>query len=649
MREMKDSGIAWIGNIPISWNLRRLKACFIQRDGGAWGEEAVGDNGDTICLRIADFDYERFRFKNLPQDSYTVRHYTVDQIRNLQLTAGDILIEKSGGGEKTPVGRTVIFDKSFLALFANFMDRLKCHSSVHPLFMQYVLVTFYKNEYTRNYIKQTTGIQNLDLTSMLASETIALPDLEEQIRIAAFLDKKCADIDAIVERTRESIIEYKKMRHAVIAQAITKGVRGKRAMKESGLEWVPELPVEWTTIPSKFLFRNSDLRKQPDDEQLTASQKYGIISQREYMERENTKIVLANKGLEDWKHVEPYDFVISLRSFQGGLEMSETTGCITWHYIVLKPCKPIVSKYFKWLFKSEIYIKALQRTCNFIRDGQDLRYSNFVQVPLFEPPLDEQQEIADYLDQKCAEIDDLIAKKEQFLVELENYKKALIYEYVTGKKEVPAEQPTTMSIVYPYFPAALNTDKRRFAQAILMCRILDKCRKKMGRVKLEKMLYTIESSIGFDLETEYVREAAGPLDASIYECERIISKRNKWYTLKSSSYGVSYAPTKDCGKYEKYYDKYFASYDAEIDRIINIFMNYDADQAEIVATLFAAWNDFIIDQRQFSDEELVDEVLNNWNDSKKRFSRDVWLRAIDQMRKNSIIPNGYGKRTVVKN
>ena len=158
------------------------------------------------------------------------------------------------------------------------------------------------------------------------------------------------------------------------------------------------------------------------------------------MERENTKIVLANKGLEDWKHVEPYDFVISLRSFQGGLEMSETTGCITWHYIVLKPCKLIVSKYFKWLFKSEIYIKALQRTCNFIRDGQDLRYSNFVQVPLFEPPLDEQQEIADYLDHTCSEIDALIAQKERFLVEMENYKKSLIYEYVTGKKEVPACQ-----------------------------------------------------------------------------------------------------------------------------------------------------------------------------------------------------------------
>lgn len=264
--------------------------------------------------------------------------------------------------------------------------------------------------------------------------------IEEQRSIAVFLDCKCAEIDSVIAATQRTIEEYKKLKQSIITEAVTKGVRGKRTMKDSGIEWFCEIPEEWATIPSKFLFRNSDLLKQPGDEQLTASQKYGIISQREYMERENTKIVLANKGLEDWKHVEPYDFVISLRSFQGGLEMSETTGCITWHYIVLKPRKTIVSKYFKWLFKSEIYIKALQRTCNFIRDGQDLRYSNFVQVPLFEPSLDEQQEIADYLDQKCSEIDALIAKKERFLVEMENYKKSLIYEYVTGKKEVPACQ-----------------------------------------------------------------------------------------------------------------------------------------------------------------------------------------------------------------
>ena len=121
-------------------------------------------------------------------------------------------------------------------------------------------------------------------------------------------------------------------------------------------------------------------------------------------EKQSYKIVLADKGLENWKHVEPNDFIISLRSFQGGLEISYIPGCITWHYIVLKPKAGVEPEYFKWLFKSPRYIQALQRTANFIRDGQDLRFSNFVQVPLPLIPMDEQKEIAEYLNKSVEEL-----------------------------------------------------------------------------------------------------------------------------------------------------------------------------------------------------------------------------------------------------
>ena len=150
--------------------------------------------------------------------------------------------------------------------------------------------------------------------------------------------------------------------------------------------------------------------------------------------------VLADKGLENWKHVEPFDFVISLRSFQGGLEMSEVTGCATWHYIILRARQRIHPYYYKWLFKSSMYITTLQRTCNYIRDGQDLRYSNFVKVPLCIPTLYEQQKIADFLDRKCAKIDHLITLKQSKIEKLEQYKRSLIYEYVTGKREVSCDE-----------------------------------------------------------------------------------------------------------------------------------------------------------------------------------------------------------------
>lgn len=438
-RQMKDSGIAWIGVVPEAWSIQRMKNCIASRQSGAWGDEASGEYGDTICLRIADFDYSRFRFKETPEEELTVRHYSRDVIERLRLTKGDILIEKSGGGEKTPVGRTVIFDKDYTALYANFMDRLRCTSLVCPEFMQYVFVTFYKNDYSRNYIKQTTGIQNLDLTSMLATEVVATPSIAEQICIVKFLDQKCEEIDLVITNTKKSIEEYKALKQSVVAEAVTKGLRSERPMKSSGIKWIKWLPEGWEPINPKALFMQRKDKAAQGERQLTASQQYGVIYQDEYMELTGSKVVTVEKDFDILKHVEAGDFVISMRSFQGGLEYSANTGSISSAYVMLIPNLELVEpRFFRWLFKSSVYINALQSTSNLVRDGQAMRYSNFAQVRLYTVPLDEQREIADYLDQKCADIDALIADKERFLEELENYKKSVIYEYVTGKKEVPA-------------------------------------------------------------------------------------------------------------------------------------------------------------------------------------------------------------------
>ena len=205
-----------------------------------------------------------------------------------------------------------------------------------------------------------------------------------------------------------------------------------RQMKDSGVEWIGEIPETWDILPAKRMFCNSGETKKADDVQLTASQQYGIISQSDYMALTGSRVVLATQDLEKWKHVEPLDFIISLRSFQGGLEMSEVSGCITWHYVVLRSCHDgINSRFYKWLFKSSEYITALQRTCNYIRDGQDLRYSNFEQVPLFLPKSEEQEIIANHLDTKCAEIDKVVEQTRATIEEYKKLKQAIITEAVT--------------------------------------------------------------------------------------------------------------------------------------------------------------------------------------------------------------------------
>ena len=405
-QEMKDSGIMWVGKIPANWNIRRNKTLF------SCSKEIVGEQ--SISMQLLSLTTQGIRKKSKTDVSGKVpESYNTYQI----VKPDDIVM--------------CLFDLDCSAVFSGISyysgmispayKVIRCKETILPAYANYWFKYVFADRKYMSYAKNLRFTLSYDEFSAISS---VVPPIPEQSAIVSYLDAQCAEIDAVLDKTRTSIEEYKKLKQAIITQAVTKGTQGDRAMKESGIEWIRSIPVEWEVVPAKRLFRNSDERKHPDDEQLTASQKYGVISQQQYMEKEDTRIVLASQGIENWKHVEPYDFIISLRSFQGGLEMSEVSGCITWHYIVLKPLRPIHSFYFKWLFKSELYIKALQRTCNFIRDGQDIRYSNFVQVPLFIPPLEEQKEIADFLNIQCAEIDALIKKKVQFLAELEEIGRA---------------------------------------------------------------------------------------------------------------------------------------------------------------------------------------------------------------------------------
>lgn len=419
MREMKDSRIEWIGQIPSTWRINKGKYFISLLNKPARETDEI-----ITCFR----DGEVTLRSNRREDGFTV---SLTETGYQGIDVGDLIVHGMDGfagaigisdsrGKATPV--------------LNVLNTTECK--------KYTMYLMRSMAYCGLFLSLSTGIRVRTCDTnwkKLREIDYLLPDLLEQQNIANFLDAKCAEIDALAADIQTQIDTLEQYKRSVITEAITKGLNPDVEMACHQISWIEQMPAHWKIIPSKYLFHNSDKRKCEGDQQLTASQKHGIITQQEYMERENSKIVFANQGLENWKHVEPYDFVISLRSFQGGLEMSETTGCITWHYVVLKANKPICPRFYKWLFKSSAYINALQGTCNFIRDGQDLRFSNFAQVPLYEPPLSEQEDIASYLDMKCSQIDSISDQKKEQLTVLEAYKKSLIYEYVTGKKEVPVQ------------------------------------------------------------------------------------------------------------------------------------------------------------------------------------------------------------------
>lgn len=208
-------------------------------------------------------------------------------------------------------------------------------------------------------------------------------------------------------------------------------VTERAAQGEAKVPWLGNVPDRWGTISSKWLFRPSKELARPDDIQLSATQAYGVISQARYQEMIGRKITQLTKHQERRKHVEPDDFVISMRSFQGGLERAWERGAIRSSYVVLKPTERVHVPFFAHLFKSHDYIKALQATANFIRDGQDLNFDNFKMVDLPLVPLEEQQLLARYLDYVDRRIRRYIRAKQKLIRLLEEQKQVVIHRAVT--------------------------------------------------------------------------------------------------------------------------------------------------------------------------------------------------------------------------
>lgn len=424
MRKMKDSGIAWIGEIPEGWEGIRLKELFNKKQGGAWGDEAKENENDRVCIRVADFDFERQTAK---EGQKTVRNYNADVISKLQIQGNELLIEKSGGGEKTPVGRSILTDGLKGNLYANFIDKLPIKKANYPKYVAYYMKTLYQNNIVIPYIKQTTGIQNLDLESLLF-EIIIVPQYIEQQQIADFLDKKCAEIDKLIELQESMIEKLKEYKQSVITQAVTKGLDPDVPMKESGIEWIGKISQRFVLRRLKEIVRildeyrkpiTSDLRNQNAEILYDYYGASGVIDKIDGYTIDDHVMLIGEDGANLRMRNLPLMYEVKGKAW------------INNHAHILKPKKDTD---FYFLFYC---LESMDINPYITGSAQPkLSQENLKNILLPIPPFKEQQQIADYLDKKCAEIDDLIKLKEQKIEKLKEYKKSLIYEYVTGKKEV---------------------------------------------------------------------------------------------------------------------------------------------------------------------------------------------------------------------
>ena len=446
-REMHESESAWIGLYPINWDVKPLKQCIEHRQGGDWGDDEItvesANKDNLVCIRVADFDFQHFGITK--NKSFTVRSYDKQTIKKLKLQCGDILVEKSGGGEKKPVGRAVIFDASFEALYANFLERFRLTKNVLPKYFLYCWNTFYLQGHTRLYIKQTTGIQNLDFSKILANESILVPSLEEQSAISNFLDSKCEEIDALcddIEKQIETLQEYKK---SVITEAVTKGLDPNVEMKNSGVEWIGMIPKHWGTLSLQYLLSFSGSGTTPKGLDKLVCEDGNGINWLNTGDLTDSYIVnipqkLKSEVMPQYSALRLYpsgSLVIAMYGATAGklgilLEPSTTNQACC----VLVPNKDLLN--LKYLFYQLLAARSSLVSLSKGGGQPNISQETVRKFKVCFTELQEQSNIVNFLDEQCNIIDGAIEIKKSQLETLAQYKQSLIYEYVTGKKAVPA-------------------------------------------------------------------------------------------------------------------------------------------------------------------------------------------------------------------
>jgi len=394
----KDSGVEWIGQVPAHWRCLRLKRLAVIYNGQDYKD--VADPTGEIPVMGSGGEFAR---------------------ASRPLFDGESVLL----GRKGTIDRPLYMKGPFWPVDTMFYTQID--EGADGRFVYYAALNIPFDRYSTN-----TALPSMTQED-LSSHLLAAPKKDEQSAIAAALDHETARIDALIAKKTRFIELLKEKRQALITHAVTKGLDPSVTMKDSGVAWIGDVPEHWEIVPSTWLFVESNERAHADDEHLSATQKYGVIPLAEYERLEGRQVTHAVKNLEQRKHVEIDNFVISMRSFEGGIERVRARGCVRSSYVVLLAEPGADVGFFTYLLKSSTYIQGLQATSSFIRDGQDLSYANFRQVKMPAPTISEQKAIAAHLDRCVARIDALTSKTEQSIALLKERRSALITAAVTGQ------------------------------------------------------------------------------------------------------------------------------------------------------------------------------------------------------------------------
>ncbi|SIQ12114.1 restriction endonuclease subunit S [Bosea sp. TND4EK4] len=633
----KDSGISWLAEVPVAWQTRPLWSLFrrVKRTGYA-DEELLSVYRDHGIVRKSDRD------DNFNKASEDLSSHQLVRI-------GDLAINKM----KAWQGSVAISMIRGIVSPAYFVYN-KTHQE-NDKFLNYLMRC---DVYAAIYRSISKGVRpnQWDLDPDYHSRLpILLPPQYEQATIAAFLDRETAKIDALVEEQQRLIALLKEKRQAVISHAVTKGLDPGAPMKDSGIEWLGEVPAHWKVVALRRIVDSIEQGWSPECEAREAEEgewgvlKAGCVNRGIFRPSENKALP------SDLIPINKYEILagdILISRANGSPELVGSTAYVneTRHGLMLsdKIFRPKLKEFFdpRW-FVCALNSSPLRWQMRIAISGAEGLANNLPQSELKRflcpiPPLDEQKQIATHVECYCRRIDDLITQAEQSTLLLEERRAALISAAVTGKIDV-----RNSAVVLP-FPI----DRSR-ARRLVAIEIIERSARQptFGRTKLQKIVYLAEAHANInEIAGSYIRAAYGPLDqAMIGEIEAAVAEAGITVDDPGDQKMVRYRLAAENGRYRAELSQWLGDKRiTELDKLVTNFADLTTHAAEAVATLYAVWNDALIDGKVPSDQELISAFLNDWHTKKRDNFRPNELRTwLGWMRRHGLVPCGAGPKTSI--
>ncbi len=416
VRQYKESNISWVGLIPTNWCVLRNKNAFVS------GKDLVGKSSSTTqLLSLTTKGIKAIKegeTSGKVPESYDT--YQVVKPNNLVMCLFDLDCSAVFAGISNYEG-----------MISPAYKVLTCKATIIPQYANYWFIYVFDGRKFMHYSKNIRYSLTYDEFSALK---IVLPPLNEQKRIADYLDKKCGEIDRLIDLQEQMIARLAEYKQSVITEAVTKGITPEAQLVPSGIDWIGNIPESWQISKVKWQLRErKEYSENGEEEPLSMSQKYGLIPTKEMDIIPNMASSFVGAKL-----VHEGDLVFNkLKAHLGVFAVSEYNGLVSPDYAVYYKRENSCMKYLEYLFKTPQYIAEFRKLSTGVGAGLTRLYTNdLFSISCINPPIQEQEAIAQYIQNKCTEIDNLIAVKQQKIETLKEYKKSIIFESVTGKKEI---------------------------------------------------------------------------------------------------------------------------------------------------------------------------------------------------------------------